>query len=146
MSSTEKWDESLSFALAMLGRDMRHLASERLACLGLHPGQHTIIQRLHETPGMTQAQLAGVLGVRQPTVAKMIRRMERGGLLRRARDVGDGRVSRLYTTEASDRLMPAIHRFRRELEESVTAALSPEEQEYAKGLIKKIHARIIASR
>ncbi len=144
MDDTEAWDESLSFALAMLCRDMRHLASERLARLGLHPGQHTIIQRLHETPGMTQVQLAEVAGVRQPTVAKMIRRMERAGLVRRVRDVADARVSRLHTTEAADRLLPAIRRFRRELEDSIARALSPEEQADAKRIVETIHAHIVA--
>ena len=146
MNDTTRWDEGLSFALAMVCRDMRHRATARLARLGLHPGQHTIIQRLHETPGMTQARLAEVVGVRQPTVAKMIRRMDRAGLVRRTQDAHDARVSRLFTTERGERLLPAIHRFWHDFEASVTHALSPEEHDTAKRLIEKIHAHIVTSR
>lgn len=50
-----------------------------LAPLGLHPGQELMLSILAERGSTTQVQLARVLGVELPTIAKIVGRLERAG-------------------------------------------------------------------
>ena len=75
--------------------------------IDLHTGQDLVIFRLLEEDGLSQSQLAAVLGVEIGTVAKMVQRMKKKGLLIRRQDA---RISRVYLTEKGRGLCePALH-------------------------------------
>jgi MarR family transcriptional regulator for hemolysin len=59
---------------------------------------------------MTQAELSRLVAIEPPTVVRTIDRMVRDGLVTRAPDSDDGRLSRIYLTERArslrDELVP----------------------------------------
>ena len=60
--------------------------------------------------GLSQSQLAAVLGVEIGIVAKMVHRMEKEKLLIRRQDAEDARISWVYLTEKGRSLgEPALH-------------------------------------
>ncbi len=102
--------ESISMSLVRLCKAQRQQAEVRCQQIGLHTGQDLVIFRLVEEDGLSQSQLAVRLGVEIATVAKMVQRMEKEGLLIRRQDAEDARISRVYLTEKGRRLgEPALH-------------------------------------
>lgn len=59
---------------------------------------------------MSQALLAGRLGVEPPTVTRMAQRLERSGMVERRRDPHDARALRIYPTPRSRLLEGAVRR------------------------------------
>ncbi len=109
-SITTYLEESISLSLVRLCKVQRQQGEVRCQKIGLHTGQELVIFRLLEEDGLSQSQLAAVLGVEIGTVAKMVQRMEKEGLLIRRQDTEDARISRVYLTEKGWSLgEPALH-------------------------------------
>ncbi len=70
---------------------------------GMHPGQAFCLRTLARHDGMVQRDLAAALHVSRPTVTAMLQRMERDGMVRRAPDETDQRISRVYLTDEGRR-------------------------------------------
>jgi len=69
---------------------------------GMYSGHPRVLFHLRHTPGMTQRELAGALGVAAATLSVSIRRMEAAGLVERKSDSADLRVQRLYLTKEGE--------------------------------------------
>jgi MarR family transcriptional regulator for hemolysin len=74
---------------------------------------------------MTQAELSRVVAIEPPTVVRTIDRMVRDGLVTRAPDPDDGRLSRIYLTERArslrDELVPLAAAVNGEILNGLTA-------------------------
>lgn len=67
----------------------------RIAHLGLTPDQFTVMRTLLENEGVTQRELAQLMSSDPNTVAALLERMERAGLLQRDAHEKDRRARRL---------------------------------------------------
>lgn len=63
-------------------------------------GRQRIINILGKENGMMQSQLAEILDVRPSSLAEMIKKMEADGDVKREADESDGRIKRVYLTDA----------------------------------------------
>lgn len=130
--------ESVSdnFAESMLAfaRALRARQAELLAPHGLHPGQDALLMQLWQQPGSRQVDLAERLGVEAPTITRMVRRLERGGLVERRRDPDDGRTLRIYPTPRARLLEAMVRRTWSDLDGEMVAALGPTDAERFKRL------------
>ena len=77
-------DKSVSGRLIYAARLLRTARAERLLGEGIYAGQDALLRELSRQDGQTMGALAAALGVRPPTVTKMVARMETQGLVRRA--------------------------------------------------------------
>ena len=66
---------------------------------GLYPGQPRLLLCLYHENGVSQGTLAEKLQVKASTITMAIKRLERGGLLRKACDTEDKRVCRIFLTD-----------------------------------------------
>jgi len=83
-------------------------------------------------------EIAKRIGVEQGTVAVMLRRMEKNGLIKRIQDELDKRITRVYLTEKSENLLKNLSTVLREAEELLLSSLSDKEKQELKELLKKI--------
>ena len=67
----------------------------RLAHLSLTPDQFTVLRTLTEQHGITQRRLASLISSDPNTVASLVNRMEKAGLLERETHEADRRANRL---------------------------------------------------
>ena len=67
----------------------------RIAHLKLTPDQFTVMRTLLEHEGVTQRQLAALISSDPNTVASLVHRMEKAGLLERQTHTADRRANRL---------------------------------------------------
>ena len=90
---------SLGYQVNHLARLLAQALGERIAPLGVVPGQFAQLLALYEQDGLTQAELCARVQIEQPTMANTLARMERDGLVERVPDPADGRRSLILLTE-----------------------------------------------
>src|SRR5438445_8256228 len=92
-------EESLGYLVNRTARLMAHELAEKIRPAGVAIGQWAVLLFLWARDGMTQAELSRVVAIEPPTMVRTIDRMARDGLVSRALDPDDGRLSRIYLTE-----------------------------------------------
>ncbi len=113
--------------------------------LGIHPGQAPLIFALHEQNGLCQKELVSRMCVKASTVAVMIRRLERHGLVERRADDHDQRMTRVYITPKGDGLYEELNRAIRALEAEFYAGLSDEETSQLQQLFLRMRDNLLQS-
>jgi DNA-binding MarR family transcriptional regulator len=121
-----------------LNKVVRALAEAAMQEHGLHLGQDHLLAQLWMRDGQTPGELAAAGGVSTPAVVKMADRMSAAGLLTRARDQNDNRLVRLWLTDKGLRLREPVERARRELDNALTAALSPDRKDLLLGALRTV--------
>jgi DNA-binding MarR family transcriptional regulator len=84
-----------------------HLAlfAEECGAFGVTPVQYSILTVAATQPGLDQAALAIEVGIDRTTVADVLARLERRGLVRRSRADRDARLKLVHATVAGRRLL-----------------------------------------
>jgi MarR family transcriptional regulator, transcriptional regulator for hemolysin len=84
-----------------IARGMARLGDVRLKPLGFATAQLPVLTALKDGAHLSQTELARWAKVEQPTMAQLIARMERDGLVKREPDPGDRRSSLISLTAAA---------------------------------------------
>ena len=91
-------DASLGYQINHLGRLLAQALHQRIAPMGVVPGQFAQLLALFEQDGLSQRELCERVRIEQPTMANTLHRMERDALIRREPDPADGRRTRAVLT------------------------------------------------
>lgn len=96
-------DQELENAIATeimhLSRKILQRSMRAMTDLNIGVGQFPILKLLGDNGTMTQRQIADEIRVTPATISGTIKRMERAGLVQRAADKEDARVTRISLTE-----------------------------------------------
>ncbi len=95
--------------------------------IGIYPGQPFMLFALYNKDGQSQKDLAEKLGIRPPTITKMVKRMGKSGLIERKQDTEDQRVSRVYITEKGREICKEINKVRKIIEAESFSNFTEEE-------------------
>ena len=134
--------ETTGYALAKICKAHRGNVGELLSEVGLHVGQEMVLVELWESDGLRSGELAERLGVEPPTVTKMLRRLERCGLVERRQDPQDARSFRVYLTDEGRSLEEPVARCWERVEERTFAGMSAGERRNFHRLLAKARANI----
>ncbi len=94
--------------ISLAARGFARLSEARLKPLGFGIGHLPVLVALQDGQAGSQRDLARFARIEQPSMAQMLARMERDGLIRRTPDPADGRSSHVVLTPtARDRLPDA---------------------------------------
>jgi DNA-binding MarR family transcriptional regulator len=133
-------DDNLGYLVNRTARLMAQMFSRRLRSHGVALAQWAILLFLYAEDGRTQRDLARVVAIEPPTVARTIDRMVRDGLVEREPHPRDGRATRI-------RLTPRALALREQLiAESIAAnqhaarVLTAGELETLKSLLRRVTA------
>lgn len=95
---------------------------------GLTPSQLSALSAVHNRGPLTLGELAEHERVAPPSITKCVAKLEAEGLLSRAPDPNDGRVSRVTVTKAGRGLIEETRRRKTAWLTGRVARLEPEEQ------------------
>jgi len=123
-------------------RAHRRRAAVALAPLGLHPGQELLLSILAKRGSATQVQLARILGVEPPTIAKMVGRLEAAGFAERTVDPRDARAKLVSLTDRGADAAARVSTVWAELSALTSAALTPDEAEQLTRLLTRVTDRL----
>lgn len=119
-------------------RAHRRRAAAALAPLGLHPGQELLLSILAKRGSATQVQLARILGVEPPTIAKMVGRLEAAGFADRTPDPRDARAKLVSLTDQGADAAAQVSAVWAELSALTHAGLTPDEAEQLTQLLARV--------
>jgi MarR family transcriptional regulator, organic hydroperoxide resistance regulator len=117
----------ISHAIFRVARLHRAAAGRLLRETGLYPGQELVMMHLWDSGPQRQVDLVHLIDADAATMARMVRRLEQAGFVRRRPCPGDRRAAFVEATAASLALRDQVERVWNELEELTTRKLSDEE-------------------
>lgn len=120
----EAGGKDLATALTQAARSLRTEQSHQLAACGLYAGQEGVILALASEDGLTAGAIAQRLGVKAPTMTRTIGRMEAQGFVTRGSDGGDGRLTKVFLTDAGRNTVEGIEQALKVSEKRATKGLS----------------------
>ena len=122
-------DRNFSYLTHDVARLLRKVYDRRFKDLGLTRSQWFVLSRLYVNEGITQSQLADLLELKKPTIARLLDRLEISGWVERRADPNDRRAKRLYLT---DKVLPVVEKMSRiagQTRRDALAGLPPDQHE-----------------
>ena len=115
---------------------------QRIAPLGIVPGQFPALLELWETDGQTQKQLVEKLDIEQATMADTLARMERDGLVVRKEHPQDGRAKLIFLTPKAKAIRDQAYKAANETNAVALGQFSKSEKKQFLDLINKAIATL----
>lgn len=126
----------------MASRAFSRLGERRVKALGFNIGQLPVLYMLRNGAQMSQKDLAKFAKIEQPSMAQMLARMERDGLIRRIPDPADGRSSLVSLTETAVAKLPAARQALEEGRERVLSGFSADEVQTLVQLMRRLNQNL----
>lgn len=126
----------------MASRSFARLGERRVKPFGFSIGQLPVVYLLRHGGTMSQKDLARFAKTEQPSMAQMLSRMERDGLVRRTPDPEDGRSQLISLTEAALEKLPATRAALDEGNDRALAGFSEDEIQTLVGLMQRLNANL----
>jgi len=131
-------EPSLSQLINRASRALARNGDAALKPLGLRYAQIPVFVLLDDHPEMTQKALADAAGIEQPSMAQLLSRMHRDGLIRQQPHPGDARSRTISLTDPENpRVLEGAQRLQ-QLEQQAVAGLDDGEVRILKALLTRV--------
>ena len=135
---------SPSHLLTRISRALTRIGDTRLRAVGLATAQLPVLWMLRNGGQLPQSELARQAKVEQPSMAQLLARMERDGLIHREADPSDGRSSLVKLTSEAEALLPAGRAVLRQANAEITSGFSEDEVSTLLHLLGRVLANVEA--
>lgn len=119
-------------------RALSRVNDRRLRPLGLTFAQMPVLAALSKTDALSQKELAGLARIEQPSMAQLLARMDRDGLIRRTPAQHDRRVSLISLTESGLAKLTQVHSALFETNDQALRGFSTEEVDLLVDLLRRL--------
>ncbi|MFT8775897.1 MAG: MarR family winged helix-turn-helix transcriptional regulator [Gluconacetobacter liquefaciens] len=140
MGDSDDWDplRHPGHYFSRIARGLTRVGDVRLRHLGFATAHLPVLTALKDGAELSQKELAKWAKVEQPTMAQMLSRMERDGLVQRMPDPEDKRSSLISLTEATLEKLPAGRTILRQGNSEMTKGLTEDEIETLVSLLRRV--------
>jgi MarR family transcriptional regulator for hemolysin len=129
---------SASFWINLASRSLLRLQDARLHPLGFGMSQMPVLHALKDGASRSQKDLAHFTRVEQPTMAEMLARMERAGVIQREPNPKDGRGRLISLTRRSRLRLPKARTELTQAESAAMAGFTVAEREMLLSLLQRV--------
>ncbi len=137
-AASSRHPRSRAFLLAQIGAHAASRFASMLRELELAPPHAGILRAVAASSGISQQNLASLLGMVPSRLVALIDELEAQGLIERCDNADDRRVYALHLTEKGARTMTDIGRVARAHDDAICAALSEKERASLWSLLTRI--------
>jgi MarR family transcriptional regulator, transcriptional regulator for hemolysin len=130
--------------VGLVNRAFARIVDAPLRELGIATGQVPVLVALKQHGALPQAELARIARVEQPSMAQLLARMERDGLVRRTPDPTDGRSRLITLTDSAAKQLPKGRAVMEAVSEQALAGLSAKERDQLGALLARVLANLEA--
>jgi DNA-binding MarR family transcriptional regulator len=141
---SEPLDRDPVVLLYDVARVMRTKFDQRARARGMTRAQWHILARVERQPGLSQRELAAICEVEPITVARLVDRLEKRGLLERRPDPNDRRIWRLHNLPPAQPILEEISAYRQELIRDIDAHIGSAAREAMVDALLAVRARLNA--
>lgn len=121
-----------------INRLQRSVIERRLGKTGVYRSQHQILMFVADSPNVSQKEIAAKYGVSTATIAVSLKKLEKGGYIRRIVDEKDNRFNQICVTEKGRKMVDdSVETFRR-IENRMFEGFSEEEFYKLEELLDKV--------
>lgn len=144
--ASEDWDPMAhpGHYFSRIARGLARVGDARLRDLGFATAHLPVLAALKDGARMSQTELARWAKVEQPTMAQMLTRMERDGIIRREPDPDDRRGSLVSLTKQAASRLPAGRAVLKQGNADMTRGLSKQEVDTLTSLLRRVLANVEA--
>ena len=128
MSSVMGLETSAVHLLHRAGQRAGDIFADEMSRVKLTPRQYAVLVSVAENEGLSQTGLVDRTGIDRSTLADIIRRMLRKGLLQRKRTKEDARAYSVRLTEEGRQLLDAAKPGAQRAEDRLLSALPPDQR------------------
>lgn len=132
----------VSYAIMQVARLCRTIAANVLRPAGLYPGQETVMMNLWDLGPLRQTDLVRLGGSDTATMARMIRRLEHAGFVRRTPSADDKRAFLIEATPASRGLRREVSDVWNQLEQTLVGGLGDQDLHTILRVIEDMEERL----
>jgi DNA-binding MarR family transcriptional regulator len=136
--STDGPPSSAAFLLTQLGAHAAARFADRIGEHGLTPPQAGILGQLRARPGISQQELAELLGMLPSRIVAFVDELESAGYVERLRDGADRRRNALELTAAGKTVLRTIGAVARAHDADICSALTEKEHGELTALLTRI--------
>lgn len=136
------WENSVGYWVCTTSHALRRALGTRLAREGITLRQFEVLAWLSCKGSGSQAELAEHLGIEPNTLAGVVSRMERDGLLERRNCQQDRRKNTIHPTEKSEEIWHSVTDSCHEVRSQATAGFTPEELTQFRQLCERIRENL----
>lgn len=105
--------------------------------IGVTPAVYSVLEVLHENPGLTQSKLASAVRLDRSSMVPMLDKLGKRGLVERQTSTTDRRHNHLYLTAAGSELLRQANQRVSEHEARVCAAFTTTEKQTLMALLTR---------
>jgi DNA-binding MarR family transcriptional regulator len=135
-------ENSFGFLVHDVARLIGKRFDERAKSLGVSRTQYRAIAYLRRHEGINQVRLADLLEVQPISMARLLDRMEAGGLIERRLDPGDRRVWRLYLGERAKPLLEKMEACAVVTRAEALAGVSDQHRDLVMTVLRQVHGNL----
>jgi DNA-binding MarR family transcriptional regulator len=133
--------DNLGFLLAKASQRFNERLVEGFATHGfpeVRPSYGSVLMPLFEQDGLRVGQIGERARLSKQSMTRLVRDCEADGLVRRRRDVNDGRAFRVRLTPRGRRLRSVVEQVLRELDDDVLAVLGQRQRDALTAALKGV--------
>jgi DNA-binding MarR family transcriptional regulator len=128
--------------IGLANRGFIRLYEGRLRALGFAVAQIPVLVALKHSEGLPQAELVRIARVEQSSMAQLLGRMERDGMIERVADPADKRSRLITLTDAARKRMPAARAIMLQGSAQALEGFSEEEEATLLALLLRVNANL----
>jgi DNA-binding MarR family transcriptional regulator len=122
-------DRSPIHLLHRVGQCASDIFQNELGAEDLTPRQYAVLVAVSQNEGLSQTQLVEKTGVDRSTLADIVRRMLKKGLLQRRRTKGDARAYAVKLTDEGRRVLKLADPLAKRVDEKILSVLPTQQRE-----------------
>lgn len=137
-----EWDRGVGFLAADITRLMTTHYNRMIKPMGLTPSQWRLVLQLYREDGLSQSDLARLIGVGKVSMGRLVDGLEEADWVERREDPNDRRSKLVYLTRRSAEMDGALVDASIELYHRTTEGLSPKEIREMERLLGVVRANL----
>ena len=129
----------------IIGFAMKHrkIMQHYLDVTGVFQAQHHLLMRIYHDQNASQKELAMSMGVSAATIAVSLKKLEKGGYIKKEIDQGDNRFNQIAITEKGNKIVMQSKQIFESADQRVFEGFSEEEKLALYSLLMKLDANLI---
>ncbi len=139
MPSTVRHQETIDYFLKIVWQTVANRYNQLVTEFGITQSIGYLLINIDETEGTTVSQAAALLGLKSTSLSRMLRQLEKSGLIYRESNEGDKRSVKIYLTESGKEKRRLARALVKQFNNYLNAHISESDKEYLIKMLKKIN-------
>lgn len=110
---------------------------------GVYQAQHHLLMRISHNPNASQKDIAMSMDVSAATIAVSLKKLERGGYIKKEMDKGDNRLNQITITDKGNKVVEQSKQIFESRDRKIFEGFSEEEKHTLSALLQKLDTNLV---